>query len=1153
MNNRNDSLSIIIFLLLLVVQYAVIPTGTATANDDVIVDFGSAGTWVLYDNADWGKLHSGTPEDVVTGDLDGNGQGEAIIDFGNSGIWVRTNNESWSKLHSMNPSIMAVGDFDGNLKDDIVINFGSGTGIWIYLNNTSWEKLHSLSTETIATGDIDGNGQDDIIVDFGSGTGIWLYLNNTSWEKLHRASPEIITTGNMDGNLKEDVIMDFGAAGIWVWKNNRSWVKLHSLSAEIIKTGDLDINGKDDVIFDFGFGLGIWARMNDTDWKKIHPLTPELIEVGDVDGDGKDDLIVDFGSLHGMWARYKGGKWKQLHKVSPEIMACGDMSGSNYITYTLSGTASIPGVDSPGRLWLVVSGDDNIYGMGASDTGGNFSIQASVPTNTERVFIIAVMPDNPEFFNRGYVELDDAAFTTSNELSSAYDTSESSIIDNISLDSLAFAEAVITDFTGHTPNEFTATESAVVQNISNIVGTDQNQPKLCSAERNPGIISALSDIVGTDLNQSELYNAEDNLGKIGAISAASENLFDKYLRPFDDFVKPEYDISQVRKATEYAVDNIYSWNQPEDHIGRTVPIFGPLIGTLSAKFNLLLMGLPVDDPTIQTSDITPGMLKHAAMIVMQEGNGNCGEHALVGAYLATRFPHFEQVAYVAKVGSGDNRHAFAIACEKDTKARTGWDLKELIHKTASDKLPAELYENNYCVYIDSWTPEPSVERITPDIVNKYKDVWENIVFDHIMKVDLSQRDNEMQSRAYQSEQSEKFLSIQQQVISPMQASSTSGTCSVNSGGGTTSCKPCLTDAEMAATVCKSFSIPISVGPFYDIGGVTAIWGWPDNIVIAAGGYNHLVGGYRIYRFDGTNWSESIAKMANGQNLPKYGIISDLWGTSPHDVYAVTLGAMTDPDYYYDYGGKILHYNGTGWSVVNGSPDPTRGSRSFSAIWGKDSSNIYAISLNGGVNPRVYHFDGVTWNYESLWRFGFEEYPQDVHGNASGDVYIIGFHDILVPAVTQYGPEWQSVFPLYEEHGGEGLWVSPDGHVFAVHYVDWEYDGSSFTKKIYITHFDGTSWGEMDITSLVSEFSSLELRKVWGRSNSDVYAVGVGSLPNDDGRTVTIEPVILHFNGKSWSRVQLPEDLSSFRPNGVWGSPTGDMFVGGYKGVLRIGK
>jgi hypothetical protein len=44
------------------------------------------------------------PEKSVTGDLDGNGQGEVVIDFGPPfGIWVWENNTDWRLLPELTP------------------------------------------------------------------------------------------------------------------------------------------------------------------------------------------------------------------------------------------------------------------------------------------------------------------------------------------------------------------------------------------------------------------------------------------------------------------------------------------------------------------------------------------------------------------------------------------------------------------------------------------------------------------------------------------------------------------------------------------------------------------------------------------------------------------------------------------------------------------------------------------------------------------------------------------------------------------------------------------------------------------------------------------------------------------------------------------
>ncbi len=222
--------------------------------------------------------------DEVEADVNGNDQDDLIIEFGTPGIWLYYNDNSWIKLHKRSPEIITSGDVNGNDQDDLIIDFGT-PGIWVYYNNTTWKKLHSLSPEIIAVNDIDGNGRDDLIVDFGPTYGIWVYYNNTSLTKLHPLSPEIIACGDIDETGQDDIIIDFGSAhGIWVYYNDTTWKKLHSLSPEIIACGDIDETGQDDLIIDFGDPYGIWIYYNDNSWTKLHDLSPEIIACGNMDG-----------------------------------------------------------------------------------------------------------------------------------------------------------------------------------------------------------------------------------------------------------------------------------------------------------------------------------------------------------------------------------------------------------------------------------------------------------------------------------------------------------------------------------------------------------------------------------------------------------------------------------------------------------------------------------------------------------------------------------------------------------------------------------------------------------------------------------------------------------------------------------------------------
>ena len=81
---------------------------------------------------------------------------------------------SWTNLHSVSPEDIVIGDLDGNGIDEVVIDFGIAYGLWVRFNNASWVPLHALSPSRIATGDLDNDPRDELIVDFpGYGIYIW--------------------------------------------------------------------------------------------------------------------------------------------------------------------------------------------------------------------------------------------------------------------------------------------------------------------------------------------------------------------------------------------------------------------------------------------------------------------------------------------------------------------------------------------------------------------------------------------------------------------------------------------------------------------------------------------------------------------------------------------------------------------------------------------------------------------------------------------------------------------------------------------------------------------------------------------------------------------------------------------------------------------
>ena len=69
---------------------------------DLAFDFGADGLWLKYADTGWQKLDSANPEEMASGDVDGNGQSDLIVDFPGQGVWIWLNDSAWIQLHPGN-------------------------------------------------------------------------------------------------------------------------------------------------------------------------------------------------------------------------------------------------------------------------------------------------------------------------------------------------------------------------------------------------------------------------------------------------------------------------------------------------------------------------------------------------------------------------------------------------------------------------------------------------------------------------------------------------------------------------------------------------------------------------------------------------------------------------------------------------------------------------------------------------------------------------------------------------------------------------------------------------------------------------------------------------------------------------------------------
>lgn len=77
--------------------------------DDLVMDFGSpSGLWIYHNMTSWSRLHSLSAEQLVIGDLDGSGIDDIVVDFGPGGVWILQNGGGWVLGHETSPELMIV-------------------------------------------------------------------------------------------------------------------------------------------------------------------------------------------------------------------------------------------------------------------------------------------------------------------------------------------------------------------------------------------------------------------------------------------------------------------------------------------------------------------------------------------------------------------------------------------------------------------------------------------------------------------------------------------------------------------------------------------------------------------------------------------------------------------------------------------------------------------------------------------------------------------------------------------------------------------------------------------------------------------------------------------------------------------------------------
>lgn len=233
-----------------------------------------------------------------------------------------------------------------------------------------------------------------------------------------------------------------------------------------------------------------------------------------------------------------------------------------------------------------------------------------------------------------------------------------------------------------------------------------------------------------------------------------------------------------------------------------------------------------------------------------------------------------------------------------------------------------------------------------------------------------------------------------------------------------------------------------------------------------------------------------------QHQVEDGALLSVWGRAPDDVWVA--GGQSDR-------GLILHGDGANWEVVD-----VEANRLLWWIYGV-GEDIYAVG-DGGL---ILYYDGETWEKVAS---GTDKQLFGVWGSSEDDVWIVGGgEDGEGGAIVLHGSHgvFQEV-ALPQELAPRVLYKAYGHEVDDVVMV-----GSEGT----ILRYDGTTWSQDRAPTDAALFS------LWGRSRSDMYAVGGFG----DG-------TVLHYDGNAWSKVNVQ----------VSGGELSGVFIGGEDPVIAVG-
>lgn len=157
------------------------------------------------------------------------------------------------------------------------------------------------------------------------------------------------------------------------------------------------------------------------------------------------------------------------------------------------------------------------------------------------------------------------------------------------------------------------------------------------------------------------------------------------------------------------------------------------------------------------------------------------------------------------------------------------------------------------------------------------------------------------------------------------------------------------------------------------------------------------------------------------------------------------------------------------------------SEALLSVTGRSRNDVYAVGADRGLGPAVLHFDGSQW---AQLPTGLRGDLWWVHAFQDGPVMMAGANSTILR--YEDGRFTRMATPGLARHTVYGLWGSRPDDVYAV-------GASAASRGGFVWHYDGTAWRELplpdDALPRTADGDLPGFFKVWGTPGGDVYVVG----------------------------------------------------------------